>query len=80
MTHNTPRPIIAMPATSTYLRALSEDCTNSLEAHDGTHDRTRSATLKAIPLPGGSVATIRCTRENGAIRASVIFTKPRIVR
>ena len=70
MTHTTtPRPIVAMPATSTYLRALSETCTNSLTARD----RARSVTLEAVPLPDGTLATIRCTRGRGAIRVTVTF-------
>ena len=76
MTHTTtPRPIVAMPATSTYLRALSETCTNSLEARD----RARSVTLEAVPLPDGTLATIRCTRgRGGAIRVAIVFKPQRL--
>ena len=73
MTH-TPQPIIAMPATSTYLRALSETCANSLDARE----RARSVTLEAVPMPDGLLAPIRCTRGRGAIRVTVTFKTQRL--
>ncbi|GAC1550398.1 MAG: hypothetical protein NVS3B16_24800 [Vulcanimicrobiaceae bacterium] len=71
MIHDMPRPTVAMPATSTLVRALREECANTLDAAPGI----ASTTLEPIALTDGTLATIRCSRSRrtGALHVSVSF-------
>ena len=73
---HTPHPVMAMPSATSYLRAVSETCTDSLDARDGA----RSVTLDAIPLPDGTEATVRCSRSRrtNALHVSISFRRPRL--
>jgi hypothetical protein len=80
MTNDVPKPIIAMPTDSALVRALAEECNNTLDG--GANGPTRaSVTLDPIPMPTGETATIRCSRSaKGALHVSVTIRAPKAAR